>query len=337
MRITIRRVLLPVILAAFVLFPIVTATAQTRSIKGKVVDDKGQPIVGVQISILGIDMARNYTTKTDKKGQYIYMLGLQAGTFRIVARAPGFQPQVKENVKPELSEAAEVNFELSPGEDYKLPFEMSEAERADYMKRYADQEKRKQAAEGLRNLLKNGVQLTEEGKYPEAIAEFNKALQSRPDEPGIYAAIANAYTKLGKNDEALLSYQKAVSLNPNDPNLYKSMGMLLNSMGKIPEAQEAFKKSAELNPASSAQDYYNIGVTMVNSGQAENAAEAFKKAIAADANFSEAYYQLGMALSGKQATIPAAIEALKKYVQIGKKPEQVEVAKQLITALGGKP
>jgi len=71
----------------------------------------------------------------------------------------------------------------------------------------------------------------------------------------------------------------------------------------------------------------------VNSGRAADAAEAFKQAIAADANFAEAYYQLGICLSANQATIPDAIKSLQKYMQIGKNAEQVEVAKQLIQAL----
>ncbi len=114
------------------------------------------------------------------------------------------------------------------------------------------------------------------------------------------------------------------------------MGVALSKLGKTAESQEAFKKAAALNPAAAAQNFYNLGVTLVNSGKTAEAADAFKQSIAADPNFAEAYYALGMALSGKQETIPAAIEALKKYVEIGKKPDQVEVAKQIIAALGGK-
>jgi len=84
------------------------------------------------------------------------------------------------------------------------------------------------------------------------------------------------------------------------------------------------------------QNYYNLGVIFINSGKTDEAADAFKQSIAADANFGESYYQLGMALSATQATIPAAIEALNKYIAIGRKPEQVEVAKQIVQALGGK-
>jgi tetratricopeptide (TPR) repeat protein len=257
-------------------------------------------------------------------------------TYRVIVRKAGFKPDVKENIRPELGEAAEVNFQLTPGADYKLPFEMDEKEMAEYKKRYDEVQKKKQFSGEVQAAFKLGVQLTEEGKYDEALAEFNKALEKEPEQSAIYAAIGNVYAKSGKNEEALASYQKAITYSPNDPDLYTTAGITMNALGKTAEAQEAFKKAAALNPTAAGQSYYNLGVIFMNSGKTDEAAEAFKQSIAADPNFAESYYQLGMALSGKQATIPEAIEALKKYVTISQKPEQVEVAKQIIQALGGK-
>lgn len=334
---SIRKLCMPAaVLAGLLLMSALPGMAQSRIIKGKVTDDKGQPIQGAQVSIQGMDVYRNFNVKTDKKGQFFYLLGIQAGTYRVVARAQGFQPAYQENVRPQLAEEAEVNLQLEPGADRKLPFEMSEAERAEAMKKYEEAKKRQSMSAEIQATFKLGTQLSEEGKYDDAIVEFRKALEKLPDEPVIYAAIANAQSKQGKNDEALASYQKAIELNPKDPTFHTGIGVLLNAMGKTAESQAAFKKAAELDPASAAQNFYNIGVTLVNSGKAAEAAEAFKQSIAADANFAESYYQLGMSLSGKQDTIPAAIEALKKYIEIGKKPEQVEVARQIISALGGK-
>jgi tetratricopeptide (TPR) repeat protein len=324
------------VMVGLLLISSLPAMAQSRVIKGKITDDKGAPIVGAQVTIQGIDVYRNFNVKTDKKGQFFYLLGIQSGAYRVIARAQGFQPKFQDNVRPQLSEETEVNMQLEPGADHKLPFEMSEAEKADAIKKYDDAKKRQAMSAEIQTTFKLGVQLTEEGKYDDAIVEFKKALEKLPDEPVIYAAIGNAQAKLGKNDDALASYDKAISMNPKDPSFFTSKGVLLNQMGKTAESQEAFKKASELDPATAAQSFYNIGVTLVNSGKAAEAAEAFKQAIAADPNFAEAYYQLGMSLSGKQDTIPAAIDALKKYIAIGKKPDQVEVAKQIISALGGK-
>ena len=334
---SIRKIFLPVLLfAGFLLIPVLDAAAQTRTIKGTITDDKGQPVAGAQITVTGIDVVRELKSKTDKKGEYTFLLGIAKTRYRVVVRMAGFEPAYKDNVEPELSVDMRVDLALKPGQDYKLPFEMTEQEKADYVKRVEEQKARRQQTEAVRSSVKLGEDLAKEGKYEEAIVEWNKALERLPDEPTLHAAVANAYAKLGKNDQALASYQKAVSLDPKSSELNANLGIFLNSIGKVAEAQEAFKKAAELDPKSAATNFYNLGITMVNSGQAEKGAEAFKQAIAADPNHAESYYQLGMALSGKKDTIPAAIEALKKYVQIGKKPDQVEVAKQIMSALGGK-
>jgi tetratricopeptide (TPR) repeat protein len=104
-------------------------------------------------------------------------------------------------------------------------------------------------------------------------------------------------------------------------------------LGKTAESKEAFKKAAALNPAAAAQNFYNLGATLVNAGQAKEAAEAFRQAVASDANYAEAYYQLGLCLSGDPATMAEAVQMLQKYIQIGKDPNNVGVAKELIQAL----
>jgi tetratricopeptide (TPR) repeat protein len=341
MSISTRKIFLPAAISLALLLTLaLPAAAETRAIKGKVTDEKGQPVADAQITIMGTDIVRNLTAKTNKKGEYLYMLGLQVGTYRVIVRKAGYQPQSKANVSPQLGEEIDVDFTLVPGEDHKLPFEMTNEERNSINKQNQQQneqmEKRKQFSAEIKAYFENGVKLSDQGMYAEAIEEFNKALEKVPGQSAIIVRIADAYLKLGKNEEAIANYKKAIELDPNNPSLYTNMGVALSKMGKTAESQEAFKKAAALNPAAAAQNFYNLGVTMVNSGKTEEAAEAFKQSIAADPSFAESYYPLGMALSGKQETIPAAIEALKKYVEIGKKPDQVEIAKQIIAALGGK-
>jgi len=308
------------------------SAAQNRIIKGKVTNDQGQPLQGASIKIQGTDVKREYTTKTDKKGEYIYM-GIPFGEYRVVVRAQGFTPDFAQGIRPSISSDSEVNFSLKPGEDRKLPFEMTQEEINRLKEDVQKAEKQKQASAEVKAFFDAGLQLAQQGKYAEAIAEYDKALEKDPDQPYIHANRADALSRVDKLQEALEAYQKAISLKPDDAAMYTNMGVLLGKMGKVAESQEAFKKAASVNPAAAGQNFYNLGATLVNSGRAAEAAEAFKQAIAADPNFAEAYYQLGICLSGAPATMPDAIKALEKYIQIGKNAEQVEVAKQLISAL----
>jgi tetratricopeptide (TPR) repeat protein len=352
----------PLILALILILLIgMPVMAQNRIIKGKVINDKGQPVSGAEIKIQGTDVKREYSVKTDKKGEYFYM-GIPYGQYRVVVRAKDYQPDFVQGVQPSISEERVVDFSLKPGPDRKLPFEMSTAEMEKLKQESAKADKQKQSSvevkaefdAGLalvqqgkdaeaqgKDLEANGKKDEAQGKYSEAqskyaggVEAFKKALEKDTDQPYVQANMADALSKLNKNEEALAAYQKAIALKPDDGAMYTNMGVLLGKMGKTAESQEAFKKAAAVNPGAAGQNFYNLGATLVNSGKAAEAADAFRQAIQSDPNFAEAYYQLGICLSGNQATMPEAIKSLQKYIEIGQKADQVEVAKQLITALG---
>jgi tetratricopeptide (TPR) repeat protein len=309
------------------------AMAQNRIIKGRITDDKNQPIVGAAVSIRSTE-SKNifYNLKSDKKGEYLQM-GLPASSFSIVAHAEGFSPTSGGPVTPTIAQDTVVNLTLTPGQDFKLAIEMSAQELEQAKKEYEKYEKKKQASGEVQALFDAGRQLAEGGKHLEAIEEFKKAIEKDPEQAIIMGLMAESYAKLDKNTEALETYQKAIAIRPNDAALYTNMGVLLSRIGKTAQSQEAFNKALALNPAGAAQNYYNLGAILFNDGKTADAAESFKKSIASDPNFAESYYQLGMCLSASPDTMQEAIKALQQYVKLGKKPDQVEVAKQIIATL----
>ena len=317
----------------FILWLALPAVAQVRIFRGKVTDDKGQPLKGATILIQGIDVkSRTFTIKTDKKGTYVYM-GLPDGLYHVAARAEGFSPAYQTNIKATIQEEKVIDLQLKPGPDYKLPFEMT-PEEYEKLKTDADRaKKRTEASAQVQSLFDAGGKLAEAGNHSEAIEKFQQALALDPQQANIMGNMAESYRKLGKLDEALDAYKKAIAINPNESVFYTNMGVVLDKMGKREESLEAYKKAASLNPGGSAQSHFNLGATFANNGKTEEAIEAFRKAISADPNFADAYYQLGISLSGKSETMEEAIKVLKKFLEIGKKPEDVEVAKSMVQAL----
>lgn len=309
------------------------AMAQNRAIEGNVTDDQGQPLADVKITITGIDNPRNLETKTDKKGYFIYLLGLQSGKYRVVARKEGFQPMKEEDVKPEMRETVRVDFQLTPGADRKFPFEMTDEERKEYLEQYEARKKYQKFAAAVREHFDKGVELANNNQYEEAVAEFKEALELDPEQPAVHSRLGDAYKHLEKYAEAEASFKKAIELDPANGNLYSNLGDVLARQGKKEESVEAFKKAAEMNPNAGAQDLYNIGVTHYNDGNMEDAAIYFRKVIEKDPNYSEAYYLLATCLSGNMDTIPEAVDLFKQYIDLGGKPENVEVAKEMVKAL----
>ena len=339
MKITILKSVISAALAAGLLLVFtIPAHAQggsNRAIRGKVTDESNQPIEGVIVRIEGTDITRVFNLKTNRREEYMQLLGSQAATYRVVARKEGFQPAFKDNLRPGFGEEEVADFQLKPGEDFKLPFEMTDTDRAEQQRRLEDQKKRQKFSAEVKARFDQGVTLYDAGQYNEALAEFNAALEVDPNQPGILARVGDCYLRLDRNEAALEAYDKALVLDPGDASLYAQKGVVLGRLGKASESQDMFKRSAELDPKGAAQNFYNLGVTLVNANDMDKAADAFKQSIAADPNYAESYYLLGISLANDEAMFPAAVDAFKKYVEIGKRAEQVQIAKEMITALGG--
>jgi tetratricopeptide (TPR) repeat protein len=311
------------------------AMAQNRIIRGKITNEKGEIVTGGEVTITGTDIKREYKVNTDKKGEYFYM-GIPTGTYRVVVRAKGYGPDFTQNIRPVIGDNV-FNFTLKPGDEkMRLPFDMTQAELEKLKEDIKKAEKAKAMAGEVKLAFDAGLAAMQGAKYDEAIAKFKEALEKDPEQAYIQANLGDALAKTGKNDEAVAAYQKSISLKPDDAALYTNLGVLLGKMGKTVESQDMFKKAASLNPGAAAQNFYNLGATLVNEGKAAEAAEAFKQAISADPNYAEAYYQLGLCMAGSPTTIPDAIKALQKYIQIGQKPDQVETAKAIIQSLQAK-
>jgi Flp pilus assembly protein TadD len=103
---------------------------------------------------------------------------------------------------------------------------------------------------------KQGLALFGGQKNEEAITEFRKALELKPDWLDALHALATAQSKLGKQDEALATIGRVIELDPEDPFAYTSQSIFLQRKGLVPEAEAAsakarmaaWKKELKTNP-----------------------------------------------------------------------------------------
>ena len=103
---------------------------------------------------------------------------------------------------------------------------------------------------------KQGLALFGGQKNAEAIVEFSKALELKPDWLDALHALATAQSKLGRQDEALATIGRVIELDPEDPFAYTSQSIFLQRKGLVPEAEAAsakarmaaWKKELKTNP-----------------------------------------------------------------------------------------
>src|SRR5215470_10312387 len=74
--------------------------------------------------------------------------------------------------------------------------------------------------------------LAESGKVNEAIAEYKRALELDPDNPSIYAEMADSYLRAqpSRVRDALAAAQNAIKFDPNNIDAHKILASIYTSM-----------------------------------------------------------------------------------------------------------
>ncbi len=122
-----------------------------------------------------------------------------------------------------------------------------------------------------------GVELAEQGRLPEAIAAFNRAI-------AIYPSYENAHNNLGlalgsqqQFSEAAAAFRHALTINPNNFETYNNLGIALGSQGKFLEAVAAFKQAIQIKP-DDPTSHQNLGVAFWSQGKLPQAVTSLQKA-----------------------------------------------------------
>jgi tetratricopeptide (TPR) repeat protein len=89
-------------------------------------------------------------------------------------------------------------------------------------------------------------------KWPEAEADFRKALTLRPDQPSVLNYLGYSYLERNeKLDEALTMIERAVAERPDDGAFVDSLGWGLYRLGRYGEAVTQMERAVELMPVDS--------------------------------------------------------------------------------------
>lgn len=132
------------------------------------------------------------------------------------------------------------------------------------------------------DLLKEGVQLNDQGKYADAITKYNEALKIDPEDAQANYEMAFTLVLSGKGNDGIPYVEKAIEKS-NSVQLkaacYDMLGSIYDNDRQTQKAIEAYKNGIQVNPKYQ-RLYYNLGLTYFRNKQfaeAEaNAIEAIK-------------------------------------------------------------
>lgn len=355
-----------------------TAWAQTTTLQGDVKGADGQGLKGAVIELTRTDIKGHYTVKSDKHGHWLYT-GLPAGTYDISCSVDGQVVDKVTGVRSGYGDNPPINFDMKKMQQAKAATAqanasgeltqeqargMSKEQKEQYeatLKKNQETIKKNKALNDAYNAAKDALTKAQADTdktakvtdFQASIDAFNKAAALDANQEAIWAGLGDAEYGLGQAqtgddrtkafDAALDAYKKVLAINPNEAAIYNQMGNIYGAEKKIPEATDALTKAAQLDPTMAAKAYYNMGANLVNAGNSDQAADFFQKAIAADPNYADAHYQLGICLigkaqvdkkTGKITPPPGTADEFQKYLQLKPDGPFAQSSKDMLASLG---
>jgi protein O-mannosyl-transferase len=152
-----------------------------------------------------------------------------------------------------------------------------------------------------------GFGLLQEGRYDDAILDFEAALRVKPDYAYAQNNMGMALLQKGHPDQAEPHFQKALEIKPDYAEPYDNLGTILWDRGQVDAAIADLEKAVKINPDYS-DAHFNLGLAFQARGDADGAIGHFLKAIAIKPEDPEAHRGLGDALMRKGKTAEAIVQ-----------------------------
>jgi protein O-GlcNAc transferase len=93
-----------------------------------------------------------------------------------------------------------------------------------------------------------GNQAQNNGRFAQAEACFEEAIQHLPGNAVYWYNLGNAQRELGKHQAALTSFTQSLKLNPNDADTHNNLGNVQRELGQLDKAIACYQTALQLNP-----------------------------------------------------------------------------------------
>jgi serine/threonine protein kinase len=183
-------------------------------------------------------------------------------------------------------------------------------------------------------LSNKGVSLSNLGKYQEAIACYDKAIEINPGFADAWHNKTNSLEKLGKDQEVIACYDKALEINPGFVEAWVNKGFFLSKLGKYQEAIACYDRALELNPKDT-KAWLSKGVSLLALSKYQEAIACFDKALEINPGDADAWLFKGDSLEnfGKYQE---AIACFGKALEIDSRNARAWYANALVADILGR-
>ncbi|MGO8697772.1 MAG: tetratricopeptide repeat protein [Limisphaerales bacterium] len=177
-----------------------------------------------------------------------------------------------------------------------------------------------------------GLALFRKGELDAAVAQYRKALEIKPDFVMARSNLGLAFDQEGNTDEAIAQFRKALEIQPENAGIRVNLGNALFEKGQYNEAIEEYQKALAINPASE-NAHFNLGIALFGKGDVEEAIAQYQQALKIRPDDDLAYDNLGLALA-KEGWLDEAIASYSQALKIN--PRSADIDDNLGVALARK-
>ena len=191
-----------------------------------------------------------------------------------------------------------------------------------------------------------GVALHQQGRYDEAIVQFQESLAQDPTNADTYYNIASSYHGKGKvtQDQQMLSqaeqlYNQCMDISPDHPDCHRALGCLLVETGRADKAFTLMQRWNQRSPQN-IDSHVELARLYQEFGDKPSAIRHLESAVATNANDPRSA-RAWAALASLREQTGAPQQALQNYYRAQQlNPYQPQVAERIAAlqqAMGGPP
>jgi len=171
-----------------------------------------------------------------------------------------------------------------------------------------------------------GTALAAKGQNDQAIDQYRKALEIKPDYAEPRSNLGLALFNKGEKQEAIAQYREALDISPDFADARNNLGVALFDKGDKAEAIAQYRHALQIKP-DYAEARSNLGVALLDKGETEQAIAQFRAALEINPQLGKTRRCLGLALLRKgdfdeamacfQKAATASLAPFQKWLNLG--------------------
>ena len=159
-----------------------------------------------------------------------------------------------------------------------------------------------------------GRALADRGEPEQALEQFQRAVEIRPDYVQARYNLGNLLMQQGRLTEAEQQLRQVVEQQAGVARPHSDLGNCLLRQGRYSEAEEEYQKALKIDPLF-ADAHYNLAVALHHQGHVDEAAEHYRRATTLDPTNAAAYNNWGVLLES-QGDIAEALTQYRRALEI---------------------